>query len=107
MVMNIGKLCHRITIQKSTPARDSFGAEIEDWTDFAAVWANIEPINGREYFSAKQVNAEITTKIVIRYKEDITSQMRVLFADKIYEIISVICPEEKHTELLLMCKEII
>ncbi|SCY25308.1 phage head closure protein [Alkaliphilus peptidifermentans] len=103
--MKIGKLRHRITIQEYQATRDSFGAEVKEWVDIKTVWASIEPLSGREYFSAKQINAEVTTKIRTRYLKGIHPKMRVLFNDRIFEILSVINVEEKKRELELMCKE--
>lgn len=103
--MKIGRLRHRITIQKYTATRDSFGADVEDWTDIANVWASITPVSGKEYYAAQQINAEITTKITIRYIKDINPKMRVVFKDRMFEILSVINSEERNIELNLMCKE--
>lgn len=103
--MEIGRLRHRVALQAYTASRDSFGAETQEWSDTANVWASIEPVSGKEYFSSKQLNAEITTKITIRYLKDISPKMRVVFEGRIYEIISVINFEEKNISLTLMCKE--
>lgn len=105
--MKIGKLRHRIVIEDSIAGRDSFGAEISEWIQFAKVWANVSPVSGREFIAFKQINAEISTKVTIRYLAGITSEMRVLFKDRIFEINSIINPEEKNVSLLLMCKEVV
>lgn len=103
--MKIGKLRHRITIQEYTETRDSFGAEIKNWTDKAFVYASVTPVSGREYYAASQVHSEVTAKVLIRYLPGIESTMRVLFDGRVFEILSVINTEEKNTELVLMCKE--
>lgn len=103
--MSIGDLRHRITIQKYVATRDSFGGEIQTWQDVAKVWASIEPISGKEYFSSQQVNAEVNTRITIRHLEVITPKMRVVFKDRSFDILSVINIKEKKKELHLMCKE--
>ncbi len=104
--MKVGMLRHRIVIQENRVSRDSFGAEISEWIQFAVVWAEVSPISGREYVSFKQINAEITTKITIRYLAGVTTEMRVLFKDRVFEIDSVINPEERNISLFLMCKEV-
>lgn len=103
--MKIGKLRHRVTLQEYVSLKDSFGAEIEAWSDKATVWASIEPLSGREYFAARQMNAEVNTKITIRYRTGVKPTMRILFAGRVFEILSVINTEEKNRELILMCKE--
>lgn len=104
--MKIGKLRHRITLQEYTSSRDSFGAEVETWSDTATVWASIEPLSGREYFAAQQVNAEISTKITLRYRSSVKPTMRVLYEGRVYEILSVINAGERNRELILICKEV-
>ena len=105
MVMKIGKLQRRITIQEYVTARDSFGAEVPTWVDVATVWASVTPVSGKEYFASAQVNAEATTKITMRYLAGITPKMRVVFEARTFEIISLLNFEERNIELNLMCKE--
>lgn len=103
--MKIGKLRHRVTLQEYVTARDSFGAEIPTWVDVATVWASVSPISGKEYFAAHQINAEVSTKITMRFRPGITPKMRVLFNNRCFEILSVLSFEERGIELALMCKE--
>ena len=103
--MKIGKLRHMITIQEYTATRDSFGAEVEGWSDKVSVFASVTPMSGKEYFTSQQLNAEVTTKITIRYLAGITPKMRVMFGNRIFEILSVLNFEERKIELNLMCKE--
>lgn len=105
--MKIGRLRHRIVIEESIAGRDSFGAEVSEWSQFAKVWADVSPVSGREFIAFKQINAEITTKVTIRYTAGVTTEMRVLFDNRIFEITSIINPEEKNVSLLLMCKEVV
>jgi SPP1 family predicted phage head-tail adaptor len=103
--MKIGKLRHRIKIQKYTAGRDSFGGEEPVWTDVAEVWARVSPVSGKEFFASAQVNAEVTTKITMRYIKGITPKMRVVFDGRSFDIVSVLDFEERGIELNLMCRE--
>ena len=67
----------------------------------------MSPVSGREFIAFKQINAEISTKVNIRYLAGVTTEMRVLFKDRTFEINSIINPEEKNVSLLLMCKEVV
>lgn len=106
--MNAGKLRHRITIQQQQEStKDSYGALVESWLDVAAsIWASVEPLSGREFYAAQQVNSETTTRITIRYRSGVISKMRAVYGERIYDILSVIDPEERHIEMQLMCKEL-
>ncbi|WP_066570645.1 phage head closure protein, partial [Snodgrassella sp. CFCC 13594] len=73
-----GKLNRRITIQKPVVIKDELGGVVaEDWQDFAKTWAYILNLNGKE-FSTKGIDTtSTTTSMRIRYREGITTQMRV------------------------------
>jgi len=101
----IGNLRHRVTIQKPVITHDNIGQEVESWQEVAIVWASIEPLSGKEYFNAQQVNSEISTKVCIRYMAGITSKMRIVFKTHIYNILSVINFEERNIYLQLLCSE--
>jgi len=104
--MRAGTMRHKVVIQQNVPTeKDSYGAEVDNWTDYATVWASIEPARGREFWESQQVNAEVTGKIRIRYLGGITPKMRVKHGNRIFDIVSVINPEERNRELQLMVKE--
>ena len=100
--INPGELRHRITFQLQ-----DLDSEDEDWEDIATTWANINPISGKEYYSAETINSDLTHKIRLRYRKGITPDMRVIYNDRIFYIISVINEYEKNTMLQLMCRELI
>jgi SPP1 family predicted phage head-tail adaptor len=105
--MKAGKLRHRLTLQNKTKTRDEYGAETEGWVDVATVWAAIEPLQGREYLAAQQIQADVTHRITIRYRADIRPAMRGVLGARAFDITSVIDPEERHQELQLMAVEVI
>lgn len=105
--MDIGKLRHRITLQKQINAQNDYGAVVTTWQDVATVWAEIKPITGREYFSAQQVQSEVTTQIWIRYRDGIEPTMRVTHDGKQYEIVSVLNYQGLNKALQLMCKDLV
>ncbi|MGI5892088.1 MAG: phage head closure protein [Bacillota bacterium] len=104
--MKIGDLRHRVTLQQKTVIEDDLKQHTENWTDIATVWARIEPLSGREYFAARQENTEVTTRITIRYLPGITTDSRVVFGGRVFEVLSAIDPEERCESLILMCNEV-
>lgn len=100
--MEPGKLNKRITFQLQ-----DLDSEDEDWKDIATTWANINPISGKEYYSAETINSDLTHKIRLRYRRGITPDMRILYNGRIFYIVSVINEYEKNTMLQLMCRELI
>ena len=105
--MRSGRLNRRVTIQALSISKDQFNADIESWVDVTTVWAQIEPLRGREYWQAKQVVGEVTGRITIRYQQGIDEKMRIVYGDKTYNILAVINPEERNRTLQLLVKEIL
>lgn len=97
------KFDHKITIQHKTDTQ-TYGEVITTWSNFAVVWALIEPTVGREYFAAQQIVDEALFKITIRYLDGVTTKMRVLFNGEYYDIRDVGNPSTKNLHLELICR---
>ena len=104
--MNIGRLRHRIRLQKQRNRPSDYGATIAEWLDVHHVWAEVKPLSGREYFAEAQIQSEVTTQIWLRYLPNVDSTMRVVFNEQIYEIVSVINYKLLNKTLLLQCKDV-
>lgn len=101
----IGHLRRRVTIQSKSVSQDaSTGASTTTWPDVDTVWASVEPLSEREFIQGRAELQEVTTKIVMRYRSGITSEMRCTWDGHIYDIESVIF-DERMTRLTLLCSE--
>ena len=67
--------------------------------------ASVEPLSGREYFYSHQIKAEVTHRVKIRYREDITTKMRIKHRDRVLEIESILDKKERREELEILCRE--
>lgn len=104
--MRAGKLRHRWTIQQQTPAtQNSLGEETSPWADVATVWCSVEPLSGREFFSAQATQSEVTHTVTMRYRSGIVPKMRLTKDARVLDIQSVADVTERHRELQLMCVE--
>ncbi len=103
--MHIGRLRHRIDIQEEVESQSGTGEVTHTWQHFATVWASIEPQKMTEGISAEQLSAEAVLRVRIRYRAGITTDHRVLYCTRGLEIMQVIDPGERHTELELLCRE--
>ena len=100
----IGKRNKIIVIQSRTTSTDAYGGTINVWAEYASVWAWVQPLKGRELIAAQAAQRETTTRFNICYIEGVTSDMRIVYDSKNYEIESVIDPDEAHAQLELMAK---
>lgn len=104
--MNPGDFRRKIIIQEPSESKDAEGIVTVTWVDLATVWAAVEPLRGRELFSAQAVTAEPITKIRIRYRSGVRPSMRVVYGTRIFDIQSVVDTGDRHRELQLMCREV-
>ena len=80
-LLSAGRLDQRVTLQQKTVARGALGGHQETWATLATVWAESRDMSGKEIFNAKAMGSEATQMITIRFRTDVTPDMRVLFAD--------------------------
>ena len=65
----------------------------------------VAPMSGREYEESQKIRAETTYKISTRFFRHITSDMRILYDNREFEIISVLDLGGKHDELQIVATE--
>ena len=65
----------------------------------------VAPMSGREYEESQKIRAETTYKISTRFFRHITSDMRILYDNREFEIISVLDLGGKHDELQIVAAE--
>lgn len=102
---NSGRFNKRVTILRQTEENGNYNEPLDGLISVATVWAAIEPLRGREYFAAMAEHADVTTRIRIRYRDDIDRTMRVQYKDTEFEILHIIHVDYAKKELQLMCKE--
>lgn len=103
-MIRAGDLNQRITIQQSTITRDTYGAEIQTWATHATVWASKQHKSSREFYSAQKTNAEITDLFIIRYRNNVTTKMRISHNGKYYDILGADDPDGGRVEIWLLAK---
>jgi SPP1 family predicted phage head-tail adaptor len=67
-----GKYRQRVQLQVEAPPEefDSYGQPIPNWSTVGTYWAHVQPLSGHEMVAAKQVKAQATMQIEIRYQGD-------------------------------------
>ena len=102
--MKAGRLRNRITIQQKVNGKDALGQTVDQWVDVCKVRAEIRDMSGREYQSSQAEQSQTDCKILIRHRNDITPDMRVL-CNGIYYDITAVLEDVKKTRLELPCKK--
>jgi len=88
--MEAGKLTERITIQRPGVVRDAYGATQTSWVNVVTnLPAAVNYIRGdREIDNEEIFHGRITT-FSIRWQGDVNEEMRILWGDLKYRILSI------------------
>lgn len=98
------RLRHKVALQAQATSVDAYGGNVGAWSTEAEVFAAIEPISGTEAVKAGQNVGEQLTRIVIRYRPDVTPQHRIVWGSVVFQILSVACRDEARRWIEMVCK---
>lgn len=106
MSLAAGKLRHRVVLQASVQVQDSAGDWVQGWHSMGTVWAAIAPVSGREFIQSQGTQSEVTARITIRNRSDVTAGWRIVHGSKFYNIKGVLPDLDSGLEYLtLPCTE--
>ncbi|QNN24338.1 phage head closure protein [Planctomycetales bacterium ZRK34] len=100
-----GILKHRVELWQPVTSTNTYGEDEITHKRIDTVYAQVQPLSGRERFYAQQVSAEITHRVTMRYRSDVDSSWRLVFKNRTLNIDSVINIDEANRWLELVCKE--
>ena len=108
--ISAGMLTRRIKVQRPSTMKDGLGAPCRTWIDVATVWADIQPLSGKEAVIANRISAEISHQIIVRYQSVFdnpqqVAQMRILYKSRIFNIHSSLNEDEKRAQIILLVSE--
>lgn len=110
VLMQAGKLRHRVTLLEKSATQNSVGDEVITWAKRWDDWANVEPIKAREFLAPDGELAQVDTKITLRARWDIRPKMRLVWVDggdftHTYDILGVQRPGERNRDMYVICRE--
>lgn len=109
MPLESGKLRHRLTILQPSEEQDSDTGDMDiTWSVLDIVWGSFEPLSTKEYIASASNQNEMSVRAVIRYRSDITADMRISFKSRTYAIIGPPLPDKIYGNeyLTLMLAEV-
>ncbi len=106
--MKLGAKRHRVTVQRSTIANDTYGEGIETWVELYVTWAEILSLSGEERVRGHQVEGSMTHRMFIRKHPDydVTNKDRVVYGSRTYDIVSVDDVELRGEQYDMMVREV-
>lgn len=108
--MRAGRLRHRVTFQERSVTLDAAGALAPGWVDVLTCWAEVRSVAGIERVAVEveQARATLTHQITIRRPGlALRPSNRVLWKGRIFEIVSVLDPDNRGEFQRLACYEIV
>ncbi len=83
--------------------QDELGTPVEQWAPVVTVWAEVEPLRGRELVAASGMQTVADVRIRMRYRDGIEPAMRVVWNGKPHDVAAVIDIEARRAFLELLC----
>ncbi len=108
--MDIGSLRHFVRLENPTETADADGGFTTTWALLTpgVVSASIEPATaGRmeRLMAGSTVTANVTHLVILRYHSGVTMKTRVVFANRILQVVGKQNPFERNEMLYLACVE--
>jgi SPP1 family predicted phage head-tail adaptor len=99
-----------VTLQARSATQDSYGSQVNTWYDVAPLWADMNPLQGRELLAAQALYTEVTSEISVRYSSVFAdpkaiAAMRLSYAGRYFDILGMVNEEERNHIVKLFCKE--
>ena len=103
--INIGSFNRKINFLMMTEGTNSAGDTILIPSIFKTVLASLTVVDGRDYFEAKKLQAELTYMITTRYLRNITPDMQIQYQERIFLIQDLLNVQEKNEFYVIMAIE--
>lgn len=89
-IIRAGDLNRRVTIQRKVADENFESSGEEAWQPIATLWANVQdvlPSRGEQVSDGLSI-ANRPARIRIRYRSDITSDMRIIYGTRVMQIVA-------------------
>ena len=82
------------------------GIPTERWVTAFRCWCSMEPLSGKEFWEAAAANRENEVRFTIRYRRDVTPEMRIRLYDTVYDITSITDKNNRHVMLEILARTV-
>ena len=103
---DVGAMRERVQIYSQTQTVDAAGSISTTWTLAATTWARVEPMGASAIVLANRDDAQRLYRMTIRYRTTITTNSRVVWRSRKFDVEGVLDPTEQRVFLTVMLREI-
>ena len=82
------------------------GISKERWETAFICWCGAEPLSGREFWEAAAINRENEVRFTIRYRKDVSAEMRIRLDSTVYDITSIRDKNNRHEALEILARTV-
>ena len=82
------------------------GISRERWETAITCWCCVEPLSGREFWEAAAINRENEVRFTIRYRKDVSAEMRIRLDGTVYDITSILDKSNRHEALEILARTV-
>ncbi|WP_088348503.1 MULTISPECIES: phage head closure protein [Rhodomicrobium] len=100
----IGRLRHRLTIERAERTGDGGGGAAVSWEEVAEVWGLVEATGGKEVVGADRVTGTAAVLIMIRHRADVVPAMRFRRGSEVFHILAVLDKDGRGRFLSCLCE---
>ncbi len=99
-----GRLRERVTIETPTRTPDGAGGAAVGWSVLATVAAEVISFKGATLVAGEREEAREPYRVVIRYRDDVTAEMRLRWRGRVLDISSRHDPDGQRRWLAIDCE---
>lgn len=90
-------------LQKPVKTQSPVTGEVTSgWADVIELWASVVDLSARDFVAARAAQSEVTTRITIRWRDDVTDKHRIVHRGRIYNIHGVLEDDKSGREYLTL-----
>jgi head-tail adaptor len=108
MRASAGQRNHEVQPQNpSMLIADGDGSYVQLWSNLIEAYAEIEPATGRDLEGVASTISAVATHVVTMPYQDgvVAGHTRIVYGIRVFNVLGVQDPEERHIELVLLCAE--
>ncbi|UOF79256.1 head tail joining protein [Caudoviricetes sp.] len=96
----------RVAAYSQSQTVNAAGEITSGWSLIATIWARVEPLSASQIVLANRDDAQRIYKMVIRYRTDITTNSRIIWRNRKFDVTGVMDETEQRQFLTVMLLEI-
>jgi len=105
MSNSIGKMRYRVAIESATNTRDAGGGLTQSYAPVTYIYADIKPTNANSTYRQGIVQEKVTHEVTIRYMTNISTNSRINYGTRLFNVKGIINVDERDRFLKLLCEE--